>query len=430
VERQATFDQAIAGMSEQVRQAERSTSERLRHQAQELARTIVTAEQRLGDEVDRLDQAIGQTREALIAQERLLRDQITEERNTRQQELQAVRHQIARLEESEAEARETARVWLRDAETLQDVVRDTLPHQRFAPGALERLRTKLDTASGNLDAGLWQAAVAATQAVYHDLSELRLLVEERDREWRLVQAAATEAVRTIQHLIDENRIRKAVDAEGHTLNDDLDVDYWTEGAHSLLEQEAADLFRRVTANVDPLTTDELRAVVEQTAPEMETRLRDLARDAGVNLLAHYMRVSIADTIADTLIHQNFYALQEGGWVGGDDREEFTAKFRNEGGDEIVVIVSNDEIQLHSFDKPPVGERQRLDRAQAVTKSLKDQGLRVGDPDETQTVPDQELRDLTSILRQGLPEHRTRSHRQAMPLVEPASTQPSYHRQEG
>lgn len=389
--RQRRQDKALAGMSEQLQEAQRRTRARAAQQLAQLSTAI--------------EHSALETRELLHEQEARLADQIAAERQERFEAVAALRDEVGQLTQHRERAAEAAAGRLRDAADLRRLVGETLPHERFAPGELTRLGERLATVGHTLDKGLYEAAAAQAQETYHDLHDLRIMIEQRDQEWRLARTAAREAVHIVQALIEDNRVRAAVDEHGEQLGGvELDVDYWTGDRLSVLRREAADLLRRVMDSSEPMTTEELRDVVDRTAPELQERLKDLVEAAGVAMLAHHMRVSIADTITETL-EANAYELSEHGFAGDDDRAPVAAKLHHPDGSEIVLIVTDEGIELNSYDADLGSEGLRHDRARAVAAALRDQRVTIADPVEAGPRPDSAVRDVETVLKRGMPDRR-------------------------
>ena len=179
--RQRAAEQALSALSDQTQKLEHETNQRLEEQASDMQRRLAESAGQLRAE----------TNAALSRQQQAWRGELAAEREHQ-------RAEIARLDKQlQGQAQASSRVaqaWLQDAGVVHDLIRDTLPHERFAPGDLATLERRLDTARGNAEQGQSQAALAVAQETYHDLSELRLEIELRDREWTGLHTLAYEAL--------------------------------------------------------------------------------------------------------------------------------------------------------------------------------------------------------------------------------------------
>jgi hypothetical protein len=378
-DRQRQIDQTVAQLSEQARQLEASTNRRLHEHAERMQESLRATAGQLREE----------TRNLLAEQERAWRSEIDEIRQER------------------TRAAGTARQWLDDAHLMHDLIRDTLPHERFAPGQLTDLHRRLATAEGNLvELGAPEAALARAQDVYHSLSELRLELELRDREWRALQSAATEALTIVDSLIDHNKVLAVRDPEGQEIPGvELNVDYWSGGALTRLRADVAAILQRVGDETEPMSTTELEAVIEREAPELEQRLVDVVDRAGRRQLASQVRVNLADLVAQTLDETAGYQLVDNSYAANDEREPFYVKLRQVNGNEIVVEVAPESedsgrsiLRMFSFDQDTASLTERRQRSLVVARNLRENGIPVDEPETEEGEPDIGLRDLESIRR--------------------------------
>jgi hypothetical protein len=387
-DRQRAFEATVNQMSTELRDLERDSNRRLDQHAGQMRAALTEATGQLREETMRL---VAEQDERLAAERRERRRQFAE-----------LRQGLDEVVKDARRAAEVADQWLHGARQLHDTIRDTLPHERFAPGELDSLRGRLSLAERNARDGMAQAAVAGAQEAYAGLSELRASLELRDREWRIAQQAARESLLLLKGMVDGNAMRKGIDSAGQEIDVDLDVDYWTAGKLTALRQEVEALQRRVTDQGSPLGTDELLRIAGEDAPRLERALQDVVQEAGTAQLASQLRVNIADLVVQTLVG-NGYEPQGGTYEGEDQRGAFAAKVRHGDGSEIVVLVTpadgdppGAELRIESFDMATGSEAVRLRRAQALAAQLRENGLAVGEPERAQELPDERVRDIEAI----------------------------------
>jgi hypothetical protein len=334
-----------------------------------------------------------------------LRDELDKEREERRRELAALDARVAGLRDESDRAGEAALATFEDAVTVHAVIRDELPHERFAPGRLDRLKVRLEVARANLESQSPAFALTQVQDLYLDLSELRAEVARLDQEWRAAQALAVAALKNADRHIAANITRPVVDAEGRELPAKLDVDYWTEGGLSELRAEIERVTGEVAAPDSPYTVERLREVIEATAPQYGERLDELVERASGRLLASQRRVNVAHRIAERL-KANGYAVGQGDdgptYAGEDYRDAFVAKLTHPDASEVVVEVAPDgdedmTVRILSYESAP-SEYERRERIRAVNEALREDGLRVGEAVEEEQEPDPAYRDLARIKR--------------------------------
>lgn len=387
--RQRAAEQALSALSDQTQKLEHETNQRLEEQASDMQRRLAESAGQLRAE----------TNAALSRQQQAWRGELAAEREHQ-------RAEIARLDKQlQGQAQASSRVaqaWLQDAGVVHDLIRDTLPHERFAPGDLATLERRLDTARGNAEQGQSQAALAVAQETYHDLSELRLEIELRDREWTGLHTLAYEALLRIDGLAEENAHQPIHEGEAAH---DLDVDYWAEGALSKLQSDVAELLSKVNDTAAPLSADELRDLTEVQVPELEQRLSDVVQRAQLRLLASQLRVNVADVVAQTLDQIAGYQVEDHTYESQDNRRAFLAKLKHDNENEIVVSVApaTDEsgqcvLRLLSYDYDTVDESELEQRAHAVTQELRAQGLEASDQGCEAGEPDRALLDFDGVRR--------------------------------
>jgi hypothetical protein len=372
--RQRNFDTAITAMGEHVRAVERESNRRLHDQAARMRVLVETT----ADDVRR------DSRERIAVASTELKALLKVEQERRESAIAEVRAEVGALSADRDKAVEVARQWLADTTTMFAFIRDNLPHEQFTPGALAAADQRVRVARHNLDAGFAQAAIAGMQECFRELSELRITVELSEREWRLLHSAATESVTILLALVDDNRMLKSVDESGAFVDADLDVDFWTHGKLSRLHEEAGRLVARLSDESHPLTTEQLRQIVEHEAGDLERRLADTAQEAGAAELASQVRVNIADLVVQTLVG-NGYQLNDG---TNDQRAAFVARADHPDGSVVVVAVCpvpgdppGSQVWIESVDAAPGAESSRVERAAELVIRLRESGLHISDPQE-------------------------------------------------
>jgi hypothetical protein len=374
--RQSQVEQSLAGLSDQARRLEKETTRRLREQAVQLREELQTA--------------IAETRGDLAEQERRLQAEIEQERGERQRELSALGAELAMLADDKERAAALARTHLDDARLLHDTIRDALPHDRFTPGALATLGQRIQLAETNLAQGTAQTALAGAQETYLRLGELRVELELRDREWRTAQVTAVSSLTLMLERITAGAELAVPDMEDVT----LDVDYWSDGELTRLRDEVAAAADLARSDDRPLSVAELRKVVDAQAPAYQERLTEIVARAAVRQVASQVRVNVAEIVVDALESATGYAWEENAYAGEDPRDAFYSRLRQPlTGGEIVIEVAPDEetgdcaVRILSFDRDAPDEEARTQRAHLLVRSLREQGLSVGDPAGEAREPD-------------------------------------------
>ncbi|WP_250292947.1 hypothetical protein [Frankia sp. CiP1_Cm_nod1] len=393
--RQRSAERTIDQLSSRARELESEVNRRLDEQARQMFDSLDSTATQVRDEA----------RKALAERERALRSAVAQERRRRERDVSELRGGLAELAADRKRAVEAASRWVRDAHAVRDLIRETLPFDRYAPGRLEALERDLAAVGDVLDAGLGEAALAGAQRAYHGLSDLRVELEWADREWHLLRAAARDALLVVQGLIEHNADRAAVDADGEELPDvPLEVDYWSNGALSRLRAEVAATLGLLVDEASPPSTDTMRELVDQRAPAFERRLAEIVEEAGLAQLGSQLRANIADIVVRTLV-DNGFSLADATYGGEDYRNAFFAKVEHPDGGEVVVDVSPStagpaacELKVLSYDRDTGSEEIREARARELAAALREHGLDAGVPQPAGGEPDARYRDIESIRR--------------------------------
>ncbi|MEV6956459.1 hypothetical protein [Streptomyces sp. NPDC051183] len=408
-ERRRRQDQVIQNLSAQTRQLEADTSRRLQEQARELRGALDETAGRIRAE----------TRQRLAEHQEAVLREISAERTERRAEMARLSEGIEKQEEDRAQAEQTVRSWLADGRTMAALIAETLPHERYAPGELDPLTSRLTTAENNAAAGRFDAGLAVAQEAYHSLSELRVDIEQRELERCSAQTAAVEALVRIEKLIEGNKERPVIGPDGAALPGyKLDVVYWADGELDELRETTAQALSR--ARDDRSDADELRGLREQ-ATGLESALEDVVERAGMRQLASQIRVNLADAVAHTLGDYAYYDLVDGEYQDADPRGAYYAKLRHDNGNEIVLDISQAQrdsgecvIRVHSYDYDTTSEADLAARARAIGEGLETQGHQVSAPVSEKGVPDEDLRRRVGQPRAGGPESASESASESRP----------------
>ncbi|WP_106402248.1 coiled-coil domain-containing protein [Actinocorallia populi] len=362
--RQQQVENDLGGLSRYTRDLEEQTNRRLREQASRLKRLRVET----GEEAQRLRRELDEERAA----RKLLDDKVAE------------------LESGRDRASERALATFSDAVKMSETV-GSMPHEKFAPGRLDRIRQRLVHISDTLEGQEAAYSLGRIQEAYFDLSDLRAEVQLAEREWCLAQAEALGALRLAAERAAARADLPVPGEDGEPPADvRLVVDFWTDGGLTALREEIAALIREAEVLDGPLTVEDLRLAVREHAPRYEAELDALVERAAARLYASQLRAETADHIIDALEDQG-YELVEETYEGEDYREAHYSKVRHLGdGSEVVVEVAPEgdtglAIRLLSYGDGR-SETRRVQRAENLLAALRRQGVPVGSPTDLGVEP--------------------------------------------
>lgn len=403
--------QEISGLRTGIKDLETQTNLRLQNQRREFQQSIRESEyrqqQQLQQEVGRLESSM---REGFTQQRReylgLLNNQrqeylnlfqqqdqkfshlIAEERQARQQGQQILQQQINQVVENlEAESQRKQQLavdYFADVDQVWKQIDRDYQHQRFAPGKLADLRRDLDLANSNIQAGVFEAAIATCQQTYLKLADLRLELEQKQQEWLFYYQASLTDLRSLitevqTHRECEVEVGQGSDAETFK----CEVDYWTNGRLSEYENQLNQLESQLVEGEATLTTEQIKNIGENIN-QLQPILGEILEQARCSILNSQLRVEIADRIIETLENIG-YSLIDDTYEGEDQRNAFVVKVKNVAGDEVVTVISPESefgansVSINSFSATLIDEQATSQNAEAIFHILNEAGVQgVGD----------------------------------------------------
>lgn len=396
--RQQQSEEAVRRLSDQNRALEEETNRRLHQQAADLHQRLTHTAGELRAE----------TRTQLDEQRRKFETDLAEERRERRAEIAGLTADVKELQHDRTRAEQLSATWLADAGSMADLIADTLPHERYAPGELDAVRLRLGQARGNHDLGRYDAALAVAQEGYYTLSELRVRIEQAELLRRSWQSAAVQAVLLVEQQVRRSAQLPVVGPDQREIPGyALDVDFWSAGALDELRDRLDELLER--SRDEATTAEELERICREEAPALEAQLADTVRQARLCQLASQIRVNLADEVVQALAETAFYAYVEDDFVGSDQRGAHITRLRHETGSEIVIDIDTADpasgrnvIRVISSDRDTEAEADQRARAEAVRRMLEAGGHQAHAP-----VPMPRLEPGTPDLRTDDPRYDLR-----------------------
>lgn len=436
-QRQQEVDRTISSLQSDVRAREQRLQQQLQKQQRETNTAIQNEKQARMQQVRALDEQLHQemhaqerrltqriqesanqvwkdTQSLVAAQERKLTGLIEREREERQKGQQALQQQLDQIAHDRQKQEEMARAWIEDAARMQTLIEGHYQHEHFAPGQVLRIGRAVEQARDNLAQGMPQAAITQAQQAYYDLSDLRLELERLEHEWQILRNAALEAARDLLTVASNNRQCQTV-LDGAVVTDEqgdpitVEVDWWTDGKLSALEQEVQTLTERVGDDTTLVTTEDLQQIVARDLPSLCQRLDDVVAEAQAAVISSQMRINIADIVMDTL-EQRGFAIQDATYEGDDMRQGYVAKAMDRDGGEVVAVVApvgpgKNELTIHSYDEMQRSMDEVRARSESLSRSLQEQGVQTSAPQDTGHHADPAVRDIETVRQRKREQQR-------------------------
>ena len=217
-----------------------------------------------------------------------------------------------------------------------------------------------------------------------DLTKLRQQLEADLAITQGIRSLLFQGTNTLQRKLIEDRSVHAMDDSGQELPDEIDVDFWTEGAYQALVAEVDAWVQRLLANEADLSQEQWREELEIRLCQYEQRSIDLVTQARLRVLSSQLRFNIAQIVVDALETQGFQ-LQTAAYDSQDFRRGFSAAVRNFSGNEVVVYIDPDQVEMESGmvrienrDAAALTEHELLQRNREIFSAIQSYGLEVSD----------------------------------------------------
>ena len=393
--RHGEIEEIAARMSAENRQLEERTTRRLRAHAATMR--------------DELERSVGQSQEKMMTllDRHVLAwgERLNEEREARLRDRAELEQRLDERDERERNHQDRARRQIDDCYLLIERIDDTLPHQRFAPGRLHQLQSKVATAEREVsrDGGAEQAAFGVALLAFDELGHLRDQIQLESEAWAAARTVARTELIRLRATIDANAELAIPDDDGAETEEHVDVDYWSFGGLGEIRSALDVLLAETRADSDA-TADRLREIVADDTPRLLDELKVIAEEASVRYLTSERRAELARSMVDRLGGPNGYRLADHTYVGEDLRESLVARLEHRNGSELVLDIApvaedpaRITIDLLQFDHEVTADEILVGRSRELRQALLDDGVRdVSEPEVQWEDPDQTRRDIEAL----------------------------------
>ncbi len=368
--RQRQYENMVSGLQSELGNLERNTQQRIKQQQNEF--------------VGRLQEQRGEYLRLFQDQEQKFASMIEDERRQRQQAADSLQSQITSIVEDARRKQDIARSFLNDLLKIVDQT-DELPHQRFAPGALDAIRRHVEDARQNVESNNSEAGLSTAQQAYWKVVDLRDSVLQKEREFMLVYQAALEQSRSLLEEAHASRKYELdLGEEGASDLVEVDVDFWTREQLSEFEKELEGLVKQLTREENTLSVEAVKEILEKIEA-MKTKPEELSGIAVQNIVASQLRVNIAEVALEGLKKQGF-ELEDSAYEGDDERSSYVVKARKIAGSEVVTVIApgagvgENTLMINSYDETFVDEATLQQRANEIVAVINQEGLQAGTPE--------------------------------------------------
>lgn len=310
-------------------------------------------------------------------------DALAEQRYELQNQINDIHRALA---EEKQDKRYRAEQWANDTQQLLNAIDSAYRHEKFQPGALAKLQNELILIHGNIQNGDYEAAISASQQTYLRAKTLQMVLEQLEMEWNTSLNAARLSAAELIALCDAQQLAEfAIDTEEGVQNVKAEIDFWTNGRLSEVRRHAEDEQRRLEHSED-MSLDDLRKSIAKTQQTKQI-VELLAEQAKEALIASQLRNNIGQTIEQALLDAG-WEITDSAYEGEDFRGAIHVKLQNYAKDELVTIITpeytseqtiRNRVNISFFDRSSNDENNRLQRLRNITQLLRENGLECSPP---------------------------------------------------
>ena len=395
-ERQDQFNQAVNNLHQDVVQFARETAEQLSSQQHEFRLSL---DQVRGEVQDLARDTAHQFQE----QRREFNSKLDQQRQNLERQIHEVDTRVSVIEDREQRRRELAQGWLQMAQMSYDSIAQNPRHQQLIPEKLDQQGREIQAARDFLNQEASETALMKAHTSAQHLADLMLELQQKEQEWLLWRNVCLEKVQTLQALASNNCHATMFDMNGEKLEEPVDVNYWSKGKLTAYEKWLSERFACITDETSPLSTAELKQLVESEMPRLEAEIDTIVQEARAEFLGSQLRIDIADLVMEALVNQGF-EVDGGTYQGQDFRSDYVAKAVHLDGGEVSVRVTpvegqpgKNEVTINSFDADHLQAEELEARRKEIHQTLNESNLMVGNT-TAGAQPDPTARDLQEVAR--------------------------------
>lgn len=406
IQRQQEYQNTLRTVSAEVSRVERESAARIQNQARQAQQKQAELQKEFEGELakqreknveteERINQKIKAIDDRVVEQGKEFARELQKERQAREKSVSEIKQEVSQIQADNKRFHDMAEQRIRDARIIKGFIESKYPHERFKPRKLRELETKISSSVDVLNTGAAQAALATATDVVHDLSVLRVELEEMEAEWRYWRNQALTMTEGILEEVRKNNKVRDIESSSEISQ----ADYWVEGQLSNLEKEIQSILGRLSEDTTDISLQELQTLVEQKLPEKQAELDSALKNVNSNIVRSQLRAETFETIARELEATGF-GSPEFTYEGEDMRRCAVGILTNINDDKIVVTINPngevEEIIVDSILTSPHAPQERRAMMRNIIGILRDSGLEVGDPATISEVPSLENSDINKV----------------------------------
>lgn len=413
-ERQKEYEQVIASMSQEMAVIEAE-------QSSDILAVQADYYQSLINELQNIQEENIETQIALRDTTAFFEKVIQSEQNKGQERFNILLQQITSMAQDQNAKEDHAREWIESCAQLSHFIKERYDHEKFFPKELDKITQRVNIAIQNLDRGLVEAGLQFAQEALLQLSELRIALEERTSEWQALYQLLSKDVQNIFENVSNTSVIPALGIEGEELNINIDLDYWSNGKYSVIQERLRILFSMLKEQEQVINFDDLDKLSKQTIPLFKKAFSDVVLEARQNSINSQIKINVA-YLATKALEKHGFSLKQAEYKNGDMRDAFSAELSDEDGSNIILQITPNKVDhsnnlvVDTLDDTIHTEDEFLRRWEEIHTSLEQAGVHVGQVQVTS---------LDELNKNNLPLKINRGEKPFKHFQKPYYVQPSY-----
>lgn len=410
--RSAEYDRAINSLESDMRAMAKQHHRAIKQQREEFIEAQERQREELMSEVEALENRTDHKIENLrswtqesMEKQRLEYLSIAEKHR---KEINHIKSDISAINQKEQNRQDRASAYIRDLKKMLEVTEKNIPHKKFAPGKMEKIRRQLQAAEIKMSEDIPSAAVSIVQQAHFDLMDLEEEVSVKETEFNIKHLEAQKLAAGLLKTVRQNRQLEIEEGD-----ETQEADFWTNGRFSELENNIALIEKVLNEEKESLISEEVDELLEKLYDYYALQEK-LVDEAIERIVSSQVRAEMSDSVIFALQDQGFDVKEgEVGYLEADQRKPYLIKMENSSGTEVVTVISPDEethrniLSVNTYSRGIHNEEAEQLRNRQILNVLSGEGISFNEQDiacNPRTIEEfYEVKDLIQQRGKKIPE---------------------------
>lgn len=374
-ERQKEYENVIANMNQDMAAFEAEQSNEILSVQGEYYQSLINELQDIQEENIETQNNLRET--TLYFEEVIQNEQIKA-----QQRFDALLQQVSSIAQDQNSKEDHAREWIENCSQLSNFIKDKYDYDKFYPKEFDRILQRLNLAIQNLNRGYVDSGLQFAQEAFLQFSELRISLEERTSKWQALYQVLSDEVQRISEDVSNTPVIPAIGIEGEALNIDVDLEYWSNGRYSVIQNRLKSLIAMLAEYRQEISFDDLDKLSKETIPIFRKAFSEIVLEARQNSINSQIKINIA-YLATKALEKHGFSLKQAQYKNGDMRDAFSAELSDEDGSNIILQITPNKVDnssnlvVDTLDNTIHTEDEFMRRWEEINYSLEQAGVQVG-----------------------------------------------------